>query len=168
MSLRLILTRHAKSDWGNPGLEDFDRPLNARGRRAAGAIGAWLAERGHLPEAALLSSARRVRETWDGLCRAAGHHAPATWDRGLYLSSPEAMLDALSSLCARSVILVAHNPGLASLAQWLAENPPQRREFDRFPTCATLVLDFEAPDWGAIEPLTGRVVDFVVPRDLTE
>ncbi len=166
MTLRLILVRHAKSDWGMPGLDDHDRPLNPRGRRAAAAIGTWLAERGHVPDGALLSTAKRVGETWDGLSPALGGKVPVTRHRSLYLASPEAMLDALPSQSADRVMLIAHNPGLASLAQWLTEDPPQRDEFDRFPTCATLVLDFDAADWGAIQPMTGQVVDFVVPRDL--
>lgn len=166
MSLRLILTRHGKSDWGDPDLDDHDRPLNARGRRSADAIGKWLVERDHVPEAALLSTALRVRQTWAGLSPAFARDVPATWDEALYLSTPEQMLDALRSRTASRVILVAHNPGMGSLAQWLAEDPPQRAEFNLFPTCATLVLDFEAVDWTGIEPLSGRVVDFVVPRDL--
>ncbi len=168
MSLRLILTRHAKSDWGDAETPDHDRPLNARGRRSAGAIGGWLSRKGYVPGAALLSTATRVRETWDEISTALDHEVAVTWKRQLYLSSPEEILDILIDRTESCVILLAHNPGLGSLAQWLAEEPPQRGEFDRFPTCATLVMDFDAPDWGAIGPLTGRVVDFVVPRDLTD
>ena len=64
---RLILMRHAKSSWADPGQRDFDRPLNARGVRSAPLLGAWLRERGHVPDAALVSTARRTRETWAGL-----------------------------------------------------------------------------------------------------
>ncbi len=167
MTLRLILTRHAKSDWAGQDISDHDRPLSARGRRSARAIGHWLAERDHVPDAALLSTARRVRETWEELLPGFDRTVPATWDEDLYLSSPEQMLDALSSQSAASVTLIAHNPGMASLARWLARDPPQRVEFDRFPTCATLILDFDEPDWSAIGPLSGRLVDFVVPRDLS-
>ncbi len=166
MTVRLILTRHAKSEWAQPGIADHDRPLNTRGRQSARAIGRWLVERGHVPHAALLSTALRVGETWEALLSAFDRHIPATRNEGLYLSSPEQMLEALPSQTASSVILIAHNPGMASLAQWLAEDPPQRVEFDRFPTCATLILDFDAQDWSGIAPLSGRLVDFVVPRDL--
>ena len=61
---RLILTRHAKSAWDDPALDDHDRPLNGRGRRAARELGDWLASRGYLPEEVLCSSALRTRETW--------------------------------------------------------------------------------------------------------
>ena len=167
MSLRLILTRHAKSAWGDPDLADHDRPLNERGHTSAAAIGRWLAAEGYRPDLALLSTARRVVETWEGICPRLPAEPTAAWEASLYHSSPETMLDALAGHEAPCIQIIAHNPGMASLAQLLAEEPPQRKEFDYFPTCATLVMDFDADEWSGIEPLKGRVVDFVVPRDLT-
>ena len=41
---RLILLRHAKSDW--PDVPDRDRPLAKRGRRDAPKIGRWLRDHG--------------------------------------------------------------------------------------------------------------------------
>lgn len=166
MSLRLILTRHGKSDWNDPSLADHDRPLNERGRRSAQAIGEWLVARGHVPDAALLSTALRVRQTWSDLAAALGSDIPVTWNAALYLSTPERMMDALRSQTAARVMLIAHNPGLASLARGLAGDPPRHCAFDRFPTGATLILDFEATEWSEIGPLSGRVAEFVVPRDL--
>ena len=64
MTLRLILTRHAKSSWASPTMDDHARPLNRRGESSAKAIGAWLAAQGYVPELALVSSATRTRETW--------------------------------------------------------------------------------------------------------
>ncbi|SFH16714.1 phosphohistidine phosphatase [Palleronia marisminoris] len=168
MSRRLILTRHAKSAWDHPDLDDHDRPLTRRGERSATAIGRWLSENDHRPEVALLSTARRVVETWAGigprLCAAPN----AVRDRALYHSSPETMLAALVGRPEACVILIAHNPGMATLAQRLVRTTPDRGEFAYFPTCATLILDFEVASWGDVAPREGHVVDFVVPRDLTD
>ncbi|WP_204322083.1 histidine phosphatase family protein, partial [Streptococcus pneumoniae] len=60
---RLILLRHAKSDWPE-GVADHERPLNGRGRRAAPLMGEAMVERGYVPERALVSSAKRTQETW--------------------------------------------------------------------------------------------------------
>ena len=166
VSRRLILTRHAKSDWQD-GLSDHDRTLNDRGHESAAAIGRWLAENGYVPDVACLSTAQRVVETWEEIAPRLGAEVSVSWNRELYLSSPDTLLTKLAEQTAHTVIMIAHNPGMGSLAQLLAEEPPQREAFDRFPTCATLVMDFDADDW-QIEPLTGRVVDFVVPRDLTD
>ncbi|MBJ3764462.1 histidine phosphatase family protein [Maribius pontilimi] len=167
MSLRLILTRHAKSDWGDPDLPDHDRTLNARGHRAADVIGRWMADQGIVPKCALLSTATRVAETWDGL---APHLDTPTVQRsaGLYHAAPETIMDEIAALECDDVIVVAHNPGLAALAQYLVVETPQRPEFYRFPTCATLVLDIPGESWLSLGPACAQVEHFVVPRDLTD
>ena len=63
---RLILLRHAKSD-RPPGIVDLDRPLNDRGKRAAPQMGAYLAAEGLIPEAVVVSPAKRTRETWEAI-----------------------------------------------------------------------------------------------------
>ena len=75
---RLILTRHAKSAWDDPTLDDHDRPLNDRGRRSARALGDWLGTRRTLDViAAAGDSAERFAE---GLARGMAMYA----DRGFY------------------------------------------------------------------------------------
>lgn len=168
MSLRLILTRHAKSAWDDPALDDHDRPLNARGERSAAAIGRWLAEHDYRPDVALLSTARRVVETWDGIVPRLGCAPDIVWDEALFHASADTILRVLGQRPEPCVILIAHNPGMATLAQKLVATPPERAEFSYFPTCATLVVDFEAASWADVTPHMGRVVEFVLPRDLTD
>ncbi|TJW64040.1 MAG: histidine phosphatase family protein, partial [Mesorhizobium sp.] len=61
---QLLLLRHAKSSWDDPDLIDFDRPLSARGLKAAPLVGRELASQGWLPDLALVSPALRSRDTW--------------------------------------------------------------------------------------------------------
>lgn len=168
MSRRLILTRHAKSGWDDPTLDDHDRPLTSRGEASAAAIGRWLNENDHRPEVALLSTARRVVDTWAGIAPRLDEAPEIVWDKALFHSSPRTMLATLANRAEGCAILIAHNPGMAALAQQLVRDPPTRPEFDYFPTCATLILEFEAASWGDVTPGEGRVVDFIVPRDLTD
>ena len=72
MSLRLILTRHAKSSWDSPVAGDHARPLNERGRKSAKAIGQWLSGKGYEPVLVLSSDAERTRETWALMAPALG------------------------------------------------------------------------------------------------
>ncbi|HHL22253.1 MAG TPA: histidine phosphatase family protein [Aliiroseovarius sp.] len=168
MSLRLVLTRHAKSSWASPGLGDHERPLNKRGRASADAIGDWLQARDYLPGEALISSAARTRETWARIAdRLAAPPAPTILP-GLYLADPEAMLALLRAASAHSVMLIAHNPGSAAMAALLAIRPPEHQQFHRYPTAATTVFSFEADSWADVTWQSGRVIDFVVPRDLLE
>ena len=158
---RVILVRHAKSDWGQ-GLPDHDRPLNDRGERAADAVGAWLAREGYRPDLVLCSDATRTRQTSARIWQAAGWSPEVRHDRALYHAAPEAMLAALREAEADCIALVAHNPGTAMLAAMLVRTPPDHPRFEDYPTAATTVLDFE----NTIEKGHGTPVAFIVPRDL--
>lgn len=160
---RLILMRHAKSDWA-AGLEDHDRPLNARGRRAATALGAWLRQNGHRPDAVLCSSAQRTRETLERL----ELRAQTAFDPALYLAAPEVLEQAVKRGSGASLLLLAHNPGIAAFAAELMERPVAHPRFEAYPTGATLVADFDIDRWGDLHLGTGRLVDFIVPRSLTD
>lgn len=163
---RLILMRHAKSDWDDPSLSDHDRPLNARGRKAARALGRWLREQGLIPDAALVSTATRTRETWEGLVSEWSAPPEAVFLPQLYHAAPEAMLAMLRTAEAPTLLVLGHNPGLAELAGWLVAEAPDHEKFSRFPTGATLVAEFDTESWDGIAPGTARTADFTVPRDL--
>ena len=57
---KLFLVRHAKSSWSNPDLDDFDRPLNKRGKRDAPFMGKVLNERNIFPDLIISSPAERA------------------------------------------------------------------------------------------------------------
>ena len=140
--------RHGKSAY--PRLtRDHDRPLAERGRRAAPVMGGWLRENGWLPEVALVSSAVRAQETWEH----AGIEAETRTVPRLYLAAPDVLMEEARKAEAKTVMIVAHNPGLAVLASELAAERPDHPRFMDFPTCATLVVE------------DGRVLGFAVPRD---
>jgi len=161
MTLRLILMRHAKSGWDDPLVADADRPLAPRGVDAVACMGRWLAESGYLPDAALVSSALRTRETWTGL----GAPCPATVVPALYLAGPDTMLRVLRDAKGPSVLMLGHNPGITEFAQLLVAVPSTHPRFADFPTAATLVADFDAYSWSEVQFGTAHVVDFAVPRD---
>jgi len=160
----LILTRHAKSDWDHPDLADHDRPLNQRGRRAAAELGRWLASRDYLPDEVLCSSARRTAETWERLAPQLAHAPKPKYLRRLYHAEPEAMLAALRSAEGRVVMMLGHNPGVAKFAAMLPSRPPPNAGFARYPTAATLVVDFQIASWDGLVPGTGSVLDFFLPE----
>lgn len=170
MTLRLILTRHAKSAWGAPGLDDHDRPLNGRGAASADAVGSWLAARGHVPALALVSSAERTRQTWARIAAAFDEAPGAVFSPALYLAGPDALMGALRKAGGDAgggpVMMIAHNPGIASFARGLVSALPDDTRFAQFPTAATAVIDFDAPGWGTVDWGTGRIADLAFARDL--
>lgn len=160
---RLILMRHAKSDWTDSGLPDHARALNARGRRSADAMGNWLRTHKIEPDYILCSDAARTRET---LARLGLGDIPTTFTRDLYLAEPEVMQQALSGQTEDCVLMVAHNPGSAMLADTLLHSAPSHPDFYAYPTCATLVADFDIANWRDLQHGTGQAAEFMVPRDL--
>lgn len=165
MTKRLILTRHTKSDWDDPKTPDHERPLNPRGKAAAVDLGGWLASRGYQPGEVLVSDALRTLKTWEGIAPALGkaamHAKPA-----LYNAGPDVLLAVLRHAEADNVMLIAHNPGIAEFAARLAARPPANPEFSRYPTGATTVLEFSIESWADVEPGSGAVLDFIVPREI--
>jgi len=166
MPLTLILTRHAKSSWGDPEQNDIDRTLNERGRRSADAIGAWVSAQGHLPDLVLASSARRTVETWNRMA----HHFPETASMAsnpaLYLASAQIILGILRTQSAPTCMVICHNPGIADFATRIVRKPHPHPRFSDYPTGATSVIRFDVANWAKIDWESGTVEHFVVPRDL--
>ena len=166
---RLILLRHAKAEPTSTA-GDSERPLSAGGRRAAALMGEYLAREGMRPDLALVSFARRTRETWDLVRPALGEVAVRFEDR-VYEATAETLQALLGEMEPefRTVLLVGHNPGLGNLASSLAgqgEPDQLRRLYGNFPTAAVAVLDFGFEDWRMLGPGFGRLERLVTPKTL--
>lgn len=166
--LRLLLLRHAKSSWDEPGLADFDRPLAPRGVKAAPAMGRRLAETGYIPTNVFCSTARRARQT---LALALPHISPApavSYTDDLYRLRDDDYLDFLSSEGGQApvILLVGHNPAMQQTALELA-GQGDRGVLDsmaaKFPTAAIAAIDFDRPDWSLLTAGSGRLTDFLRP-----
>lgn len=167
MPLRLILSRHCKSSWADANQTDHERPLNKRGRRAATALGRWLVDTENLPNTVLSSDARRTRETWAGMAAELPVVPDVEWVSALYLASPDTLLEAIRPMGTVSPLLVmAHNPGIATMASQLAADLPEHPEFARYPTGATTVFEVPVNDWSTLEWRQSTVSAVVVPREL--
>ena len=163
---RLILTRHAKSSWDDPMMPDHDRPLNERGKAAAADLGQWLASRDYIPGEVLCSDALRTRKTFSGIAPALPGTPVLELKPALYHAGPDVMMAVLRHATADVVMMIGHNPGIAEFAQRLVAHPPATPDFQRYPTGATLVVDFDAPDWASVGFGLGVAADFVVPREI--
>ncbi|QFT57745.1 2,3-bisphosphoglycerate-dependent phosphoglycerate mutase [Sulfitobacter sp. THAF37] len=161
---RLILMRHAKSDWSGASLNDHDRSLNARGRSSAHALGDWLRQEGLIPDEVLCSSATRTRETLTLLALPEG--IETSFARKLYLASMDEILVQLQRAQGDTVLVLGHNPGIGMCADAIVTAPPDHPQFMAYPTGATLVADFEIDDWSAVGWHRGKSAHFVVPREL--
>lgn len=162
MTRTLILMRHAKSSWGDPTLDDHDRPLNKRGRASAKAMGRWLRNSGYVPDAAVSSSSERTGQTFLHL----DLDIPVRFTQGLYHAGPAMMLDILREQTKETVLMLGHNPGIADFAHRLVEAPLPHPRFADYPTCATTVIRFDTDSWNDIGWHTGQPIDFAIPREV--
>jgi phosphohistidine phosphatase len=165
---RVYLLRHAKSSWKDSGLADHDRPLARRGRRAAHAIGGHLREQGVAPDLVLCSTARRARETLEGIGPSLGR-GDVRFEAGLYGAPPGVLLRRLQELppSVRSVMLIGHNPGLQELALVLARQGSRLEALAaKFPTGALATVAFRGSGWPALDRGSAELIDFIRPRDL--
>ncbi len=166
MNRQLVLLRHAKSSWSHPERADHDRPLNARGRRQAPLVGAWLDAHDFRPDLVLCSSARRARETVEALCEAAQWDVAVRLEQDLYLAEPEGILDlaAWQGDGAVRLLMVGHNPGLSTLASRLAG-----REIALRTAClARFELSGPWADLTGPQAISARLLDLVCPGHGTE
>jgi phosphohistidine phosphatase len=184
---RLILLRHAKSDW--PDVPDRDRPLAKRGRRDAPRIGRWLHEHGYQPDVVVVSDAARTRQTWDLVAPELGESPAVHFEPRAYAASSLTLLYLAQELPARyrTALLIGHNPGLSELATSLA-GPPEStmaagppgsdratgpavkdngpRAAISLPTAAVAVFEFTG-DWPSLTPGHARLINLTTPADLS-
>jgi phosphohistidine phosphatase len=169
--LTLTLFRHAKSSWTDASLDDFDRPLARRGEAAAPLMGAFLAERGLIPDLILCSGSRRTRQTL-GLAFGVLKAQPETrFLDALYHATVPALLAIIHGApsTAHHLMLIGHNPGLQALALDLigGGDPTGRRGIAyKFPSAAIAVMTFDAPNWAAIRSAGAYLTIFMTPKQL--
>ena len=170
---RLMLLRHAKSDWARPGLRDHDRPLNPRGREAAPKMGVYMVRHALVPDLIVASTAKRVVETLELLLPAFGTPPKLVSEQRVYNAGATALLGLIKETprSAHSLLLIGHNPGMGELAGALIASgdvDARQRLIEKFPTAALAVIDFALDDWAKLHPRAGRLDRFVVPRALEE
>ncbi|KIL98465.1 Phosphohistidine phosphatase SixA [Paramagnetospirillum magnetotacticum MS-1] len=168
---KLFLLRHAKSSWDDPGMDDFDRPLNGRGRKDARRMGQYMARQGFRPGIALVSGAARTRATWE-LIEPHLEGVPVAIEGELYEATKARLLDRLRQMDdhMESVLLIGHNPGIGRLAEVLADHHGApallARLAEKFPTGALAVLELDISHWGELEAGRGSLATFIRPKDL--
>ncbi len=167
--LSLALLRHAKSSWDRIDIDDFDRPLNDRGRAAAPVMGAALKDLNFVPEFILCSPAQRTRETLS-LLPPFVKDVQTKFDDELYLTSQETLFARLKAVPAgiKNVLMIGHNPGMHSLALFLTGTGDVKsisRLEDKFPTAALAIFSFPQVTWRDLPPGSGHLEAFVTPHD---
>ena len=159
--------RHARAEPG--GESDHERELASSGWDDALEAGRWLADSGVVPDAALVSSARRTAATWLALAEGGSFEVEVTYSDSLYAAGPETALDLVREThdSVSALVVVGHNPTMAYLAQLLddgsGEEEAGREMATGFPPCALAVFEVAGP-WSHLDLASARLVAFHVGR----
>jgi phosphohistidine phosphatase len=141
----LFIIRHAKSSWGQPSLDDFDRPLNERGKKDAAEMAKRLEEKKINIELFVSSPAKRARKTAGQFMEAFNRDKDEILlIPGLYHASPDTFTNVISGLEDKysSVALFSHNPGITAFINTLTYV-----RLDNMPTCGIFGISLDAGHW---------------------
>lgn len=159
----LLLLRHAKSCWNEPGTSDFDRPLNDRGKRDAPRMGQLIREQNLVPDLIVSSPAKRARKTADVIAETCGYKNSVEVVDGVYEANVKTLIKVLakSAPIAERVMLVGHNPGLDELLYALTGDD------EHLPTAGLAQLTVAVSKWRDLEANTAAKLEHIWrPREL--
>jgi len=159
----LFLLRHAKSSWDDPGLADFDRPLNGRGERNAPMMGELMRRKGFEPDVILSSPAERARGTAIAAKKAGGLDGKIAYDDRIYEASTNTLRKVVSEIddTCKSAMLVGHNPGMEGFVRYLTGDD------ERMPTAALAVIELDIKSWSKIAEGCCTLKKIFRPKELT-
>jgi phosphohistidine phosphatase len=165
----LFILRHAKSSWDDPGLDDQDRPLAPRGRRAVKALYQHVREQDIHPSLVLCSSSRRTHETLEGVAPG----GKTSIESELYAASAQDVLERLRRVPeeTESVMVIGHNPAMQIVVLRLAANEARVSDDlsairQKFPTGALATLAFNSA-WSELSPGCAKLAGYARPKAIT-
>ena len=158
----LYLLRHAKSSWDEPGLKDFDRPLNKRGLKAAPKLGVYMLKEKIRPDVILSSPALRAKQTTNMVCEAAGLSSLINFDERIYEASVQRLFEIVTRFEDRieKALMVGHNPGFEELLAALTG------ESHRMTTAALACIELRVEKWTDLTGGVGRLVWLIKAKEL--
>ncbi len=163
----IILVRHAKSSWKDLGLDDFDRPLNKRGKRNAPFMGEKLKEIKIMPDLILSSPAKRAKRTAIDIAKAIGYpKKKIKYDDNMYHSSAWYLLEMVRNQDNKNetIMLFGHNPDFNIFADMLLKHNPVYN----IPTTGVYCIRLDVDKWEKVQEGKGEAVFFDYPKRYTE
>jgi len=159
----IILVRHAKSSWKDPGLKDFDRPLNKRGKKNAPLMGQKLKERQVMPDLVLSSPAKRASKTATAIAKAVGYPKKRiVFDDNMYHGGARYLFEMIKNLDDKyeTVAIFGHSPDLNDLADILLKKNPVLR----FVTSGVHCIELDVEQWRQVRQGKGESVFYDYPK----
>ncbi len=163
MKKQLLLVRHAKSDWGNSGLKDFDRPLNTRGFANAPEMGERLKNKNILPDGIVSSPALRAITTAKLIANTINFDIEKIVQKPqIYEATELDLLNLINNFdnTLNFVALFGHNPGVTNFANYLAYT-----DIYDMQTCSMVLISFDSDNWEIISGGCGKLLWYDYPKN---
>lgn len=160
----LYLVRHSKSSWKNLSLNDFDRPLNKRGKKDALLMGDYLTMKKVDIDLIISSPAKRTLETLNLLAEKISFNERVQFEQLLYEANLKKIFSVIRNIDEQiqNVMLIGHNPALTILANYLL-----KENIDNIPTSGIVAIKF-ALTWKDISKNCGTLLFFEYPKKLKD
>ena len=162
----LYLVRHAKSSWKYPSLDDFERPLNKRGRKNAPFMGKILNKLKVTPDLVISSPANRAAMTARTIAAAINYPLEEiVYSEAIYEFSENALIRVINNIDdgVDSAMVVGHNPATNGLANYIGDRP-----ISNIPTCGVCCIDLDISSWAKIGKNCGKIRFFEYPKKHTQ
>ncbi|MCH9740471.1 MAG: histidine phosphatase family protein [Epsilonproteobacteria bacterium] len=160
---KLYLIRHAKSSWKDFTLDDFDRPLNKRGKHDSKLMGELLKSRAIKPNLIIASPAKRATITANNIAQEIGYALEnIEYKESIYEASVRDLITVLTSINDKNstIFLIGHNPSLNSLLDYLVKH----HDIENIVTTGIVEIDFDIEHWNEIAENSGEFVLFEFPK----
>ena len=158
----IVLVRHAKSSWDSLGLDDFERPLNERGKKDAPEMAARLINKKLKPDLFISSTAKRAHKTAKYFIKAwGGNKKEIVLSDQLYGAGPSVFFDVIRNLedQYQSVIIFSHNPGITAFVNLLTNV-----RIDNMPTCSAFGIQADCESWRSFLTSEKKFLFFEYPK----
>ena len=161
----IVVMRHAKSDWSNRVLADYDRPLNKRGETDAPLIGSVLKQLSLIPDIIISSPALRAKLTAEKTAKTCAYTGEIIFRDSFYFGNSKSVLEAIEELPDRyeTVLVIGHNPILEHFISMMVSNTSLKI---KLPTAAFAVIKTEHDTWKRVKEDSGILTLLLVPRML--
>lgn len=160
MMKNLFLLRHAKSSWKDTLIDDFERPLNKKGKRDAPQIAYRFSKRGFDVDLIISSSAKRTSDTAKIFADILRLKSETVFKKELYEASYQEILEVINHINEKfgNVLIVCHNPGVTNLVNYLSDN-----YIDNLPTSGIVGLSTDL-NWKEIKQNSCSFLFFDYPK----
>ncbi|BDC98300.1 SixA phosphatase family protein [Persicobacter psychrovividus] len=164
----ILITRHAKSSWDFPELDDIDRPLNSRGEKNAMSQGLEIKRLKMIPDKVICSPATRTVAT--GAIMVDLWHLSQkniSVDEHLFHGRIKDYFKSIEQTDPQHnrLMFIGHEPDLSALISHLTDV-----DIEHFPTAAYCQIEFPVNSWKELSDgqIKGRITHLKAPRKSTE